>query len=325
MSEARPGTPRDGTAPTRPRKGIALLKPQPNRKVRKKPKGHEGAELPKRNIPARLAILGVILAVALGFLISLTDMSYFETTFYVVDDDRLENPMRIALLADLHLNEFGEGNTELVDRIGKLKPDLIAIAGDMMNDDNPDDSVVITLCGQLVGIAPVYYCFGNHEGYVIRVAQTSDLDVRLRDLGVHVLHNDYETVSINGNTLDLGCLDANPSFFYESYVTRFWEKYVKTDNYRLLIAHYPNYFMEGAPLADGKDVDMALCGHLHGGQIVLPGLGGLYHPSTGFLPELASGVHLVGSTVVVTSRGLGNHGVVPRVNNPPELVVIDVQ
>ena len=296
---------------------VKLAKPRRN-KVKRFP-------VPKRHWLARLLIVALVAVGCKMLFDSLTDISYFETTFYIIDDEKIENQMRIVLLSDLHLNEFGKDNIDLVTSIDALHPDLIAIAGDMMNDDDPDDSVVITLCRQLVDIAPVYYAYGNHEGYVIRVVQTSDLNERLSALGVHVLHNDYETININGNTIDLGCLDAGVDYFYESYVTRFWSRYQKAKNYHLLIVHYPNYFLKGAPLENGDDVDLALCGHLHGGQIVIPGIGGLYHPSVGFLPDFASGVNSAGQAKVVVSRGLGSHGGLPRINNPPELVVVDVK
>lgn len=290
----------------------------------KKPKDRRFI-VPRRHWLARLLVIAVVVLAGKLYYDTLTDMSYFDTTFYIIDDEKIDNQMRIILLSDLHLNEFGENNIDLVNHIADLKPDIIAIAGDMMNETNPDDSVVITLCRQLVEIAPVYYAYGNHEGYVIRVAQTSDLNERLLNLGVHVMHNDYETITVNGNVIDIGCLDAGIDYFYESYVTRFWNRYKKAENYHLLIVHYPNYFMEGAPLQYGEDVDLALCGHLHGGQIVIPGIGGLYHPSTGFFPELASGVNYVGTAKVVVSRGLGGHGTIPRINNPPELVVVDLK
>ena len=266
--------------------------------------------------------------VALGFLIwreygRLTDMSDFVDTFYQVEDDKILYPMRIALLADLHLNEFGEDNIELVREIETLHPDIICMAGDMMNEDDPDTSVVVTLCRQLVNVAPVYFCYGNHEKQAIRVDQTSQLNVELEQVGVHVLHNRYETIQVNGNVIDIGGLSANPGTMEADYTQKFWQGYLKSPNYRLLLVHYPTFFFSGGELV-GEDIDMALCGHLHGGQVVIPFVGGLYHPIEGFLPEMTDGCHRVENTWVVISRGLGNHNRIPRVNNPPELVILDI-
>ena len=267
-----------------------------------------------------LAIIGVIVAEY----IRLTDNSNFVDTFYEVEDDRIQNPMRIALLSDLHLQEFGIDNEKLVQEIARLKPDIIAMAGDMMNEDDPDTSVVVTLCRQLVDIAPVYFAYGNHEKEAIRVNQTSTLNVDLEKLGVHVLHNRYETINVNGNIIDIGGLSANPGTLDADYTQKFWQKYLKTANYHLLLVHYPQYFFTGGELV-GENIDMALCGHLHGGQVVIPFKGGLYHPLEGFFPEMTDGCHNVSGTWVVISRGLGNGTrSMPRVNNPPELVIIDL-
>ena len=274
----------------------------------------------------RLAALALVLAAAFGLwreYLRLTDMSYFVDTFYEVEDDKILYPMRIVELADLHLHEFGENNVELVNEIARLKPDLIAMAGDMMNEDNPDASVVITLCRQLKDIAPVYFCYGNHEKQAIRVDQTSELNVALEGMGVHVLHNRYETIEVNGNRIDIGGLSANPGTMDASYTQKFWQSYLKSSNYRLLLVHYPNFFFTGGELR-GENIDMALCGHLHGGQAVIPFKGGVYHPTGGLFPEMTDGCHRVDNTWVVISRGLGNHSRMPRINNPPELVIIDV-
>jgi hypothetical protein len=222
------------------------------------------------------------------------------------------------------LQEFGENNSELVVAIQKLEPDLIAMAGDMINDDNADESVVRELCAQLIDVAPIYYSYGNHELYVTRVAQTSTLGEDLEALGVHVLHNRYETIEVNGNVIDIGGLSTSPTLFESEENTQlFYEKFMQAENYRILLCHHPNYFFEGGALV-GSGIDLALCGHLHGGQVIIPYVGGLYHPSTGLLPEMYNGCHDVEGTNVVISCGLGNGKWFPRINNPPELVVVDL-
>ena len=277
----------------------------------------------RRKFWFRFVVFLLIIAAACAEFYRLTDTSHFVDTFYQVEDDKIQQPMRLVLLSDLHLHEFGRDNIELVQEITRLKPDLIAMAGDMMNENDPDVSVVLTLCRQLVDVAPVFFCYGNHEKQAIRVDQTSDLNVELEAMGVHVLHNRYETIVVNGNTIDIGGLSANPGTMEADYTQAFWQQYMKTENYRLLLVHYPNFFFEGGELA-GESIDMALCGHLHGGQIVIPYVGGLYHPIEGFLPEMTDGCHRVDNTWVVISRGLGNGKSMPRVNNPPELVIVDI-
>ena len=273
-----------------------------------------------------LFIAAVVAALALYWIISLrqTQTADFVDTFYQVEDDKIQTPMRIVLLTDLHLHEFGENNCELIDEIIRLKPDMIAMAGDMMNEDDPEASVVIDLCLNLADVAPICFSYGNHEKQAIRVDQISTMNEDLEALGVHVLHNRWETIRVNGNVIDIGGLSANPGTMDASYTQSFWKDYMeKASNYRLLLVHYPTYFIPGGELV-GANIDMALCGHLHGGIIVIPRIGGLYHPSTGFFPDMSDGCHRVEDTWVVVSRGLGSHGILPRINNPPELVVLDI-
>ena len=268
----------------------------------------------------RWALVLALLALAVYALVKVCDNSHFVVTFYEVEDEKIENHMRIAVLADLHLKEFGKDNSELVEEIIKLKPDIIAMAGDMLDMNKTDYSVLLTLCRQLVDIAPVYFCYGNHEKEVIRVLQTSTINVDLSEMGVHVLHNRYETINVNGNIIDIGGLSANPGTLYADYTQNFWKRYMQTENYRLLLVHYPQFFFKGGDLLD-CDIDMALCGHLHGGIAGVPIVGGLYHPTLGFFPEMTDGCNLVDGTWVVVSRGLGGS---LRINNPPELVIVDL-
>lgn len=88
-----------------------------------------------------------------------------EVTFHHLYSPKIaggEN-LRVAVLSDLHDREFGPDNQDLIRQIAVLKPDIIAVAGDMVNARNGDPDVILNLCGKMVEIAPVYYCPGNHE------------------------------------------------------------------------------------------------------------------------------------------------------------------
>ena len=71
-------------------------------------------------------------------------------------------------------------------------------------------------------------------------------------------------------------------------------------------------------------MDLALCGHAHGGLIKLPGIGALYDNEQGFFPKLTQGCSQQCGSTVVISRGLGNSARIPRFNNRPELVVVNI-
>ena len=105
--------------------------------------------------------LAVVAGVVAGWIV--WSNRTFEETFYLMDSWKVEEPMRLILLSDLHQKEFGPGNERLLERVQALKPDAILIAGDVVNKTKTDWSYAVDLCKGLVEIAPVYYGMGNHE------------------------------------------------------------------------------------------------------------------------------------------------------------------
>lgn len=267
--------------------------------------------------------LAVLLAALWGIFTLIAKHQSFVESYYQVQSDKLTSNVRVVQLSDLHLHEFGDHNSELIERITALKPDIIAITGDM-NDKLVDDySVVTDLCTELVKIAPVYYVPGNHEWPKI-VFHNSPIGTDLEAIGVHFLADETETLEVNGNTIAIGGVAEAPAS-YERYASAYFESFEQLDAFKLLLVHYPEYFLEDGFFSD-VPVDLALCGHTHGGMIRIPGIGGLYTPDQGVLPTLTEGLHQIGDTSLVISRGLGDgKGTpVPRINNPPELVIVDI-
>lgn len=247
------------------------------------------------------------------------EQTTLEVNFYQVQSSKVSNNVRVVLLTDLHLQEFGTDNVELVSEISKLTPDIIAIAGDMNIHGNEDYSVVLTLCEQLVEIAPVYYSLGNHE-YVDVIFNDSNIIQDLRDTGVTVLPDASAEITVGETEILIGGLSEGPEQF-EKYGREFFDAFIADSRFKLLLVHYPEEF-DG--VLEDYPIDLALCGHAHGGQIRLPFIGGLYSADQGFFPKLAEGYHEIGNSKVIISRGLGSSNPVPRINNTPEIVVVDI-
>ena len=90
------------------------------------------------------------------------------------------------------------------------------------------------------------------------------------------------------------------------------------DKYQVLIAHNPQYFPEYADWG----ADLSLAGHVHGGIIRLPLLGGVVSPSIALFPKYDGGEFKIGSKRMILSRGLGTHTIHVRMFNPGEIDVI---
>lgn len=268
-----------------------------------------------------LLFLIAVAAVGIGMW-KMSDNSTFETTFYRVTSQKIGEPVRAILMTDLHNSEFGKKNENLIERIKNLEPDLILMAGDMVNNDTPDVSVVVNLCEQLGKIAPVYYSLGNHEGDLMYLESGYQipLDTELFQLGTTVLYNNCVDVEVKGNKFSIGVAGSNPDN-YETVSAEFIGEFEQKEEFKLLLSHYPTLYYDC--LAEAQ-IDLAVAGHFHGGLIRLPNGTGLYHADTGFFPKYCYGKFQLKNGFLVVSRGLGNHGKIPRINNTPELVVIDI-
>ena len=274
------------------------------------------------------ALLLIFVAAAGAFL--LTSQSAvnddYQITFYQVASDKINQPFRIALLSDLHNNVYGKNNQPLVRDIARLKPDLIIMAGDMVNSYEADYHVTTDLIRALheAEIAPIYFGYGNHDlNYFLNSSKNIESD--LTQAGAIVLRDKYKTISVNGNTVTIGGLASSTKIYKQYNSPRFIQRFEATEGFRLLICHRPEFFLSVFDEKTPLDADMALCGHAHGGQVRIPGIGALFAPDQGFLPDLTEGVHTIGECKVVISRGLGGRKWQVRINNKPELVVIDVE
>lgn len=226
---------------------------------------------------------------------------------------------RIVQLSDLHGKEFGPNNRLLLQQVARLKPDLVAITGDLT--DSTEDLVILdTLIPALCAMAPCCYVTGNHE-WASGCADT--VKSTLSEAGALVLDNQWVLIEKNGQSFSLGGVEdpngpadmIKPAEFVDSYREK------RPLDFTVLLGHR-NYWLEEYPLLD---VDLILCGHGHGGLIRLPGLGGLFGTNRDLLPRYSQGAIPGEHYTMVVSRGLGNSKGTFRLFNNPEIVVVNLK
>lgn len=287
----------------------------------------------KRIFMAAGIVLAAVIAIAVFIKVEIY-ISYnsLEAEEYTISSDRINSEVKLALISDLHDHTFGEKNEELVQMLKEQEPDLILMAGDIINDISKDSHVAVELIEQVKDIAPVYYSLGNQEeDYIGR--GTSDLLNELKDAGAIVLDESYQDIQVNGNAIRLGgmydyafALDGNNTTTKESMrpsLYQFLTDFQDTDSYRLMMAHRPDSFIFG-DAAKTWEIDLVVSGHNHGGQVILPFLGGIYGGDQGWFPKYVDGVHHFKKVKnMVITRGLGSgEEKLPRFNNKPEVVMI---
>ena len=256
--------------------------------------------------------------------------NWLTVTHFTVRSSKISEPFRIVLVSDLHEHQFGRDNEKLAEKIREQSPDLIVIDGDMINGDSENADTAVELVRALKETAPVYYSFGNHE-YSYMEAGHEDLTEELEAAGAVVLNYQSIDIDVKGNQIRLGGLyeygfeTGMQSEEENERAIPYLEEYADTDRYLIMCAHRPESFYPW-DMADQWGIDLVLSGHLHGGQVIIPGVGGLYNSLDGFFPKFDYGQYKLGDSDMVITRGLGsNPKMLPRFNNPPEIAVVEVE
>ena len=275
----------------------------------------------------------------------------FRETFYITSSIKIDRPIRVIQLSDLHGASYGKDNVQLVTRIAALQPDLILCTGDMVDSIAEDGDRVVALGSALADIAPTYYVYGNNEvdevyGFSFNEAEldkqfgfdaagrdetvlpalADPFEEKLEQAGVRVLKNETASLTVHSMTIDVyGVLNSNPSSFW-SYSGKAFSDYLyqNPNHIKITAVHEPFIFQEFEPEFWG---DLMLCGHTHGGLIRVPVLGPLFTPEGGLFParnnHFVYGRYDAAGTPLIVSGGLDNASVL-RINNQPELVIIDI-
>lgn len=272
----------------------------------------------------------VVICLAAFFAV-LIGNTHISTTSYSVALQNLGSSVRVILLSDLHGKSFGRENSRLIAKIEEQTPDVIFLDGDMIDRsaDSADVQELLRLIKRLHEIAPVYFAPGNHE---LEYMQTdTSLLTQVAEAGAVVVNDSYADVTLAGQPLRIGGTMGHAFYFGRSEEEfssspeyQFLKAFEDTDVPKICLAHMPDTFIFNGAY-NLWNVDLILSGHTHGGLIRLPFIGGLYAPMQGWFPEYDQGYFRLGEHMqMVITSGLAGHGMIPRINNPPEIVVIDL-
>ena len=275
----------------------------------------------------------------------------FNESFYSTSSIKVDSRVRVIQLSDLHTTSYGKNNETLLKRIKALKPDIILCTGDIVSSVEDDVDYAVSLSEKLVEIAPTYYIYGNHEVksiYDFTLDRTSldeefgfnddnrdetallkiedSFEEKIESTGVKVLKNEMDTIQVKTMTVDIyGVLTSNPSSFWP-YSAKSFSNYLyeNPNNLKITAIHEPILFEK---IKSDYWGDLMVAGHTHGGVVRVPVLGPLYTVEGGLFPErnnsFVYGRYDIAGCPLIVSGGLENKNVF-RLNNEPELVIIDI-
>ena len=273
----------------------------------------------------KYVLTGIAILIALLSLWTFWQNTHCVVTEYTVYSEELPEAFdgfRVLQISDFHTACFGEDNEQLIIQARRTNPDIIVITGDFADSRNHDFSVCFSFAKRLCEIAPVYYTTGNHEHFFSKNEQ-SLLYSGLEEAGVTLLMNESTVLERGGESITLIGLKDLGSFKHHNpdLVREKLEELMPGSGFTLLLSHRPLLLEVYASCG----ADAVLTGHAHGGQVRLPFIGGLYAPEEAFFPEYTSGLHRMGDTQMIISRGIGNSTFPIRFNNPPEMVLVELK
>ena len=266
------------------------------------------------------------------------NVNTLEVTKYVVENKKVPKEFdgyNIVQISDLHSKLFGENNKKLIQKIKSLNPDIVVVTGDLIDGENNNYNVALDFMKEISKLYRVYYIIGNHEQkslikkykdeYKDYFNKLHQIDfVNLDNNKVEIVKGD-SNINLYGLTVPYSCY----KYLFDNQETTsididfLEEKLGKVDReqFNILLAHTPFYFDE----YEKWGADLTLCGHVHGGVVRLPFIGGLLSPDRKFFPKYDLGEYNMGKSTMILSKGLGGTKVLPRVNCKPEIVEITLK
>lgn len=270
-----------------------------------------------------LRVFGVILILIAALIAwaAIDSRNIDVTRFTVSGAPEAFSGFKIVQISDLHNAEFGTDNQKLIDILKSEAPDAIVITGDLIDARRTNTEIAESFARRCMEIADCYYVPGNHEA---RLGDTYDaFESALIADGVNVLRNGSVRIRKEMDAIRIVGVD-DPAFAKASDAITNLDaalEALSSDDFTILLAHRPELIDEYSKWG----IDLVLSGHAHGGQIRLPGIGGLYAPGQGFFPRYTSGNYTVGDTEMIVSRGIGNSAFPLRVNDRPEVVIVTLK
>ena len=236
-----------------------------------------------------------------------------------VQSDKVTESLKLALITDLHSCDYGENQSELLDKIYLQEPDIVLLGGDIVDDILPQANAKEFLFA-ISEKYPTFYVSGNHEFWS---GEVDEIKQMIRDYGIFVLEGTSITLEIKEQKITIFGID-DPEVGQQQFNQQLENcaNNLQVNDFSVLLTHRP----ELISTYSNYDFDLILAGHAHGGQWRIPGVvNGILAPNQGLFPKYAGGLYMFANTSMIVSRGLARESTkIPRIFNRPEVVIINI-
>jgi uncharacterized protein len=232
---------------------------------------------------------------------------------------------RILHISDLHNSCYGEGNRKLIRKINRLNPDVIFYTGDMIDKQSPGKDHFSMLIEGMAHKYPAYFSDGNHEDELTKEEKKEFISL-LNRAGVRHLDDEKIFLEREKEKIPLYGLRLPREYLRNTYdengriglsKKELEKRFGRIEQgFTMQLAHNPLYFNVYAQYG----IDLTFSGHVHGGVVRLPLIGGILSPDRTFFPKYSKGLYKEEDKKIVVSPGIG--GVKLRVFNRPTMYVV---
>ena len=289
------------------------------------------------------------------YIISKIECKLCKINTFNVKNNKNSQKIRLIFISDFHNKKFKNEYSDFIDSILSTNPDYIVLGGDFVDFSTVQSKKCIVKykntilflnklarkCIKIINskkynLKGIFFGFGNHE---LRLKNRTD---NLKLIGIYnefidCLHrNDIKLLEDNTYELVDG-LTISGLNLYNGYYKNLFEKNLIHDhidrsildkyfsnidkkNFNIMVFHKPDYCEDLINFG----FDLVLSGHNHGGLINFPVIGPIFSPDLKLFPKYNAGFYQYKNGCVVVSNGIGEHFIKIRVNNLPEICIIDI-
>lgn len=283
------------------------------------------------------------------FIISVIECKHYVIKTFDVTNGKNSDKIKLVFLSDFHDKKYKNYNKKLIDDIINLNPNYILLGGDFLDFSVIQDlkntvnykntfkflDVLAAKAKENKNIKGIYFGFGNHELRLKSRADKMELVAIYNELIEKLKRNNIMLLDNNTLNLSNGIKVSGLSLF-KGYYGKFFkkkEKHVSKEvldkyfkdiddsSFNIMLFHKPDYSED---LVD-YGYDLILSGHNHGGLICLPFFGSIISPDLRLFPKYSKGMYQYNNKNILVSSGIGEHFIKIRVNNRPEICVINIK